>query len=41
MNNVLFNFNKFYKRMQDNIKIYLKDLGCEDVDWIHMAEDKI
>jgi hypothetical protein len=24
-----------------NIKVHLQERGCEDVDWIHVAEDKI
>jgi hypothetical protein len=27
-------------RWKDNIKIYLKEIGWERVDWINLAEDK-
>jgi len=23
----------------DNIKVGLKNVGCEDMDWIHLAQD--
>jgi hypothetical protein len=26
---------------KDNIRMDLLDLGCDDVDWIQMAEDRI
>jgi hypothetical protein len=26
-------------RWENNIKIHLKEIGCEGVDWIHMAQD--
>jgi hypothetical protein len=26
-------------RWQDNIKVNLKEIGCDGVDWIEMAED--
>jgi hypothetical protein len=25
-------------RWKDNIKMYLKEIGCEDVDWINLAQ---
>lgn len=28
-------------KWQDNIKMDLSDIGCEDVDWIHMAQDRV
>jgi len=27
--------------LYDNIKINLKELGCENVNWIHMAQDRV
>jgi hypothetical protein len=27
-------------RWEDNIKMDLKEGGCEDVDWIHLPQDK-
>jgi hypothetical protein len=29
------------RRWEDNIKLYLKEVGCDDVDWIHLAQDKV
>jgi hypothetical protein len=29
------------RRREDNIKIYLKGTGGEDVDWIHLAQDTV
>jgi hypothetical protein len=26
---------------EDNIKMGLRETGCEDVDWIHLAQDRI
>jgi len=26
--------------VNDNIKMYLKERGCEYVDWIHLIQDK-
>jgi hypothetical protein len=26
-----------WHRWEDNIKIYLKEIACDDVDWIHLA----
>jgi hypothetical protein len=26
--------------MEDNIKMYLKETGWDDVDWIHLVPDK-
>jgi hypothetical protein len=28
-------------RWKDNIKIGLKETGCEDVDWIHLDQDRV
>jgi hypothetical protein len=25
---------------EDNIKLYLREKGWEDVDWIHLAQDR-
>jgi hypothetical protein len=27
-------------RGQDNIKMYLQDVGCDVMDWIEIAQDK-
>jgi hypothetical protein len=27
-------------KWKDNIKMYFKQLWCESVDWIHLAQDK-
>jgi hypothetical protein len=27
-------------RWEDNIKLDLQDVGCEDMDWIDMAQDR-
>jgi hypothetical protein len=27
-------------KFEGNIKMYLKEIGCEGVDWIHLAQDK-
>jgi hypothetical protein len=27
------------RRWQDNIRMYLKEIACESVDWIHLAQD--
>jgi len=27
--------------MEDNIKIDLKEIGCENLDWTHMAQDGV
>jgi hypothetical protein len=26
---------------EDNIKIVVKQTGCEDVDWIHLTHDRV
>jgi len=26
--------------MEDNIRMNLKEVGCEVVDWIHLAQDR-
>jgi hypothetical protein len=28
------------RRWEDNIRVDLKEIGCEDVDWIHKSQDK-
>jgi hypothetical protein len=28
------------RRWEDNIKMDLKEVRCEGMDWIHMAEDR-
>jgi hypothetical protein len=28
------------RRWEDNIKIYLREIGFGDVDWIHLAQDR-
>jgi hypothetical protein len=25
---------------EDNIKMYLREIWCEDMDWIHLAQDR-
>jgi hypothetical protein len=32
---------RFRSRWEDNIIIYLKEIRCEGVDWIHLAQDKV
>jgi ribosome biogenesis protein Nip4 len=27
------------RRWEDNIRMYLREIGCEVVDWIHLAQD--
>jgi hypothetical protein len=29
-----------WRKYKDNIKVYLINTGCEDVDWIHLAQDR-
>lgn len=31
-------FGALRRRLQDSIKIDLKEIGCEGVDWIHFAQ---
>jgi hypothetical protein len=26
--------------VQDNIKIHIKEIGCEGVNWTHLAQDR-
>jgi hypothetical protein len=26
--------------LEDNIRMDLRDIGCEEVDWIHLAQDR-
>jgi hypothetical protein len=28
------------RRWEDNIKMYLREIEWEDVDWIHLAQDR-
>jgi hypothetical protein len=28
------------RRWEDNIKIYLREIGWESMDWIHLAQDR-
>jgi hypothetical protein len=28
-------------RWEDNIKMYLREIGLEGVDWIHLAQDRV
>jgi hypothetical protein len=28
-------------RWNDNIKMNFKEVGCENVNWIHMAQDRV
>jgi ribosome biogenesis protein Nip4 len=28
------------RRWEDNIKMYLREIGFGDVDWIHLAQDR-
>jgi hypothetical protein len=28
------------RRWEDNIKIYLQEVGCEGIDWIDVAQDR-
>jgi len=28
-------------KWEDNIKIYLKEMGCEDVGWIHLVQNTV
>jgi hypothetical protein len=29
------------RRWEDNINMNLKDIGCDDMDWIAVAQDRI
>jgi hypothetical protein len=31
---------RFKRRWEDNIKMYLREMGMEDVDWILWAQDR-
>jgi len=33
-------FRKHKRRLEDNIRICLKEIGREGVDWIHLAQDR-
>jgi hypothetical protein len=28
-------------RCENDIRMYHKEIGCKDVDWIHLAQDKV
>lgn len=28
-------------RCEDDIKMYLRTIGCEDLDWINLAQDRV
>ena len=28
------------RRVEDNIKMYLQEVGCEGMDWIELAQDR-
>jgi hypothetical protein len=28
-------------RWEDNIRMVLREIGCEDVDWIHLSQDRV
>jgi hypothetical protein len=28
------------RRWEDNIKMYLQEVGCENMDWIELAQDR-
>jgi hypothetical protein len=32
-------FRRFRNRWEDNIKMGLEEMGCEGIDWIHLAQD--
>jgi hypothetical protein len=38
---MLLNITLLDSRWKDNIEIYLKEIRREDVDWIHLAEDRV
>jgi hypothetical protein len=29
-----------WRRWEDNIKMYLQEVGCEGMDWIELAKDR-
>jgi hypothetical protein len=29
------------RRWEDNIKMHLKETGCEDMDWIHLFQNRV
>jgi len=31
----------YRRRWNDHIKLNLKEVGCEDVDWIHLAQHNV
>lgn len=28
-----------FRRGEDDVKMYVNEIGCEDMDWIHMAQE--
>jgi hypothetical protein len=34
-------FGRVTSRWEDNIRMNVKDIECEDVDWIHLAEHEV
>jgi hypothetical protein len=33
-------FGKPRRRWEDNIRMDIRKIGCEGVDWIHLAQDR-
>jgi hypothetical protein len=33
-------FERPRSRLEDNIKMYLQEVGCGDMDWIELAQDR-
>jgi hypothetical protein len=33
-------FGTLRRRLEDNIKMYLREIGLEGVDWIHLAQKR-
>ena len=33
-------FGKLRRRWEDNIKMDLQEVGCEDTDWVDLAQDR-
>jgi len=31
----------FGRGLDDNIKMYLREIGCSDVNWFHLIQDKV
>jgi hypothetical protein len=34
-------FGGLTRRWEDNIKMDVKDMGCEVVEWVHLAQHKV